>query len=170
MKNEKVILAILALLILIFAIQPVQATQENTENSSIIIYDSPANEDFQPPHTLYKQIYRQNHIESCFDMIIGFVSGITFYVGIKSVLNRNKKLGIIELILAFLAPIFTFILCKCYSDFRFWGNSMEFLLKTIFCNNPYQMFFANLTLITYIFLIVLTIYNILQIRKIKGEK
>lgn len=170
MKKQKVILIIFALIALIFAIQPVKATKDNIENSTIIIYDNPTNEEIQIPHTLYKQIYRQNYIESCFDMVIGFISGITFYVGIKCVLNRNKMLGVIELILTFLAPAFTFILCKCYSDFRFWGNSIEFLLKTIFCNNPYQMFFANLTLITYIFLIILTVYNILQIRKIKGEK
>lgn len=172
MKKQKIIsiiLIIFVLITLIYIIKPVQATKEIKENETIIIYDDGTKEETQPQYHLYKQIHRQNHIESYFDIIIGVVLGITLYIGIRSVLSKNKKLGVIELILTFLAPTFTFLWCKWCLGSGFLENSFEILLKTIFCNNAYQMFFSNLVLITYIFLIILTVYNILQIRKVKGE-
>lgn len=173
MKKQKIISIILVLFVLITlisAIKPVQATEDIKENETIIIYDDGTKEETQPRYDLYKQIHKQNYIETYFDMIIGFVLGIALYAGIKTIMNGNKKLGIIQLILTFLAPIFTFLWCKWCLGSGFLENSFEILLKTMFCNTTYQMFFSNLVLITYIFLIVLTVYNILQIRKMKGGK
>lgn len=174
MKKQKIIsiiLVIFVLITLISTIKPVQAVKENKENETIIIYDDGTKEAVaQQQHNLYVQKY----INGCFNMLIGFVAGISLYTGIRTIMNGNKKLGIIQVILTFLAPAFTFLWCMRIAGYAFYENSFIFLLKTAFYNNQnttiYEVFFSNLTLITYIILIILTTYNIRQIRKIKGGK
>lgn len=170
MKKQKIIsiiLAIFVLITLISTIKPVQAMKENKENETIIIYDDGTKEAVaQQQHNLYVQKY----INECFNMLIGFVAGIALYTGIRAIMNGNKKLGIIQLILTFLAPTFTFLWCMRITSYAFYENSFSFLLKTAFCDDIYKMIPSSLILITYISLTILTVYNIRQIRKIKGEK
>lgn len=162
---KKVILIIFAFLALIPTIKPVQAVETNTENSILIIYDDGTKVETQQMYNLQKQKY----IETCFNILLGFIMGITLYTGIKMVLNGNKKLGIIQLLLTFLVPIFTFLWFRCSSSYELIEISFRTFLNAIF-SNTYAIVFYNLILIAYIFLIALTVYNTLQIRNIKGGK
>ncbi len=95
---------------------------------------------------------------------IGFITGIGIIIGIKTY-HISKKRGIIQLILALLAPLLIFWWCKKKPNFVFGGTNWEFLIQTAFID---LMFEPWVILLIYIFLISSIIYNIIKLRKIKG--
>ncbi len=100
------------------------------------------------------------------DMVMGFIAGIGLYTGIITIFEGNKKLGIIQLILTFSAPIFTSLWCAKKSSFVFGGTDWEFLTQTATVDKMIQPW---LILIIYICLIGLIIYNIVKIKKVRNR-
>lgn len=95
-------------------------------------------------------------------IIMGFISGIGLCVGSRAVKGKNKAIGIIQLILTFLAPILTILWCSKKNEFVFGGTDWEFLVQTTIID---KMIIPWIILLLYIVFIGLTIYNIIKIRE-----
>lgn len=96
------------------------------------------------------------------DMVLGFFAGLGLYTGVRTIVEVSKKLGIIQLVLTFFAPILTSFWCTKKSAFAFKGTDFEFLIHTATVDKniiPWLIF------ILYLFLTILIIYNIVKIIK-----
>ncbi len=103
------------------------------------------------------------------DFVIGFIVGFGFYTGVRTIRlsnKSNKVKGIIQLILTFLAPLLIHLWCLKKDDFVFGGSNWKFLVQTAVVD---KMIEPWLILMLYIDLIVLIIYNLVQIGKIKHK-
>ena len=98
--------------------------------------------------------------------IMGFITGLGFAVGIYSLIKKNKIVGIIQLVLSILTPIFTFLFIQKKSQFIFGGTDWEFLIQTDTIDGMIEPW---LILILYLGVILTTIYSIIQIRKINKK-
>ncbi len=95
-------------------------------------------------------------------MTIGFITGVGLYTSVRTIVEVDKKNGIILLILTFLAPIFASLWCMKKSSFVFGGTDWEFLIQTATVDKIVEPW---LILILYVILIGLIVYNIFKIRK-----
>lgn len=100
------------------------------------------------------------------DFVIGFIVGMGLYTGIRTIQLSNKTRGIIQLILTILSPVLVYLWCSKKSSFVFGGTDLEFLIQTMTVD---KMIEPWIILILYICLIVLIIYNIIQINKIRNN-
>lgn len=92
-------------------------------------------------------------------MIIGFIAGMGIYTGVRTIVKGNKKMGIIQLIMTLISPIFISLWCMKKSSFVYGGTGWEFLIQTATID---KMIEPWLILILYIILIGLTIYNLIK--------
>lgn len=97
------------------------------------------------------------------NFIIGFLVGIGFYTGIRTIQISSKTRGIIQIVVTFLAPILFHFWCLKKSNFVFGGSDWEFLIQTATVD---KMIEPWLILIIYIGFIALILYNLVQIRKV----
>lgn len=93
--------------------------------------------------------------------IVGFISGFCFVENIF-MLKKNKKLGVIGLVLTVIAPVALSLFCSQKSDFVFGGTDWEFLVQTATIDGLIEPW---LILLLYIALISLTIYSLIKYRK-----
>ncbi len=101
------------------------------------------------------------------DMITGFLAGVGLVVSVRTIFEANKKIGIIQMIMTFLPPVFTSLWCMKKNDFVFGGTDWEFIIQTATvdkCPQPW------LILLLYVLFVGLTIYNIITIIKRKMDK
>lgn len=100
------------------------------------------------------------------DMVLGFFAGLGLYTGVRTIVEVSKKLGIIQLVLTFSAPILTSFWCTKKSAFAFKGTDFEFLIHTATVN---KCFFPWLILVLYVSLTIMIISNIIRIIKVKSK-
>lgn len=98
------------------------------------------------------------------DMIVGFIAGVGLYTGVRTIFETSKKMGIIQLVLTFLAPVITSLWCMKKTDFVFGGTDLEFLVQTATVD---KMIEPWIILLIYIVLIGIIIYNISKLKIIK---
>lgn len=96
--------------------------------------------------------------------VIGFIVGIGFYTGVRTIQVSNRKLGMIQLVLTFLAPVSVYLWCLKKTKFVFGGTDWEFFIQTATVD---RMIEPWLILVLYIGLLLFTLYNIVQLRKMK---
>lgn len=98
------------------------------------------------------------------DIIVGLIIGVSLVISIKSILIKNKMMGIMELILTIIFPVMYFIWCNMKIRFAFEGTDFEFLVQTIFIDRLIEPWLIS---ILFILLVIITIYNLIFIVKIK---
>ena len=101
------------------------------------------------------------------DMIMGFFAGLGIYVSARAFIQINKKIGIAQLILTLISPIFVSLWCMKKEDFVFGGTDWEFLVQTATVDKCLQ---PLLILFLYALFICITSYSIIKIIKIEINK
>ena len=64
------------------------------------------------------------------DWVIGLITGLGIISGILTLIKRDKKMGIIQLILTIIVPISISLWCLKKEDFVFGGTDWEFMIQT----------------------------------------
>lgn len=98
------------------------------------------------------------------DLVLGFITGMSFVIGLRTIMAKSKTMGIIQLLLTIANPILVNLWCAKKESFVFTGTDFEFLVQTAFVD---KMIEPWVFLILYIVLIGLIIYNIIKISKKK---
>lgn len=97
-------------------------------------------------------------------IIMGFISGIGLCTGIRTMKEENKTIGIIQIILTFLAPISTILWCLKKTDFVFGGTDWQFIVQTAIVD---KMIVSWIILLLYVILIGLIVYSFIKMNKRK---
>ena len=95
------------------------------------------------------------------DFIIGLLTGFGITIGIFAIINDNKKLGIIQMLLTVITPIVTYLFCERKSSFAFGGTDLEFLFHTATAD---KMIVPWIILVMFLILIVLIVINIYKLK------
>ncbi len=95
------------------------------------------------------------------DFIIGLLTGFGITTGIFAIINDNKKLGIIQMLLTAIIPVVTYLFCSRKSSFAFGGTDLEFLLHTATVD---KMIVPWLILVMFFTLIVLIVINVYKLK------
>lgn len=96
------------------------------------------------------------------DWVIGLITGLGIISGILTLIKRDKKMGIIQLILTIIVPISISLWCLKKKDFVFGGTDWEFMIQTATID---RMLEPWLILALFIILLVLIFINIFKLIK-----
>lgn len=101
------------------------------------------------------------------EFIIGFLTGLGLVIGVLAILNNHKKLGITEIILAFLTPFVIYLFVQEKSKFAFGGTDFEFLIQTATVDKMSTPILIFMLFLSLIFLTVLNIYKLSKQQSLK---
>lgn len=96
--------------------------------------------------------------------VMGFIVGVGLIVSIYSIVEDKKRVGIVQLVLSIVTPIFTFLFLQKKSQFVFGGTDWEFLIQTAIIDKLIESW---LIFILHVVIIAMTIYKVVQFRKNK---
>lgn len=96
------------------------------------------------------------------DWVIGLITGLGIISGILTLIKRDKKMGIIQLILTIIVPISISLWRLKKEDFVFGGTDWEFMIQTATID---RMLEPWLILALFIILLVLIFINIFKLIK-----
>ena len=91
------------------------------------------------------------------DLVIGLITGLGIISGILTLIKRDKKMGIIQLILTIIVPISISLWRLKKEDFVFGGTDWEFMIQTATID---RMLEPWLILTLFIILLILIFINI----------
>lgn len=96
--------------------------------------------------------------------IIGFITGISIVIAIKTIKGGQKRKGLVQLLLGIISPLITILFCLKKKQFVFGGTDFEFLFQTAIVDKRVEPW---IILILYISLITIMIYNVVKNKKSK---
>ena len=96
------------------------------------------------------------------DWVIGIITGLGIISGILTLIKRDKKMGIIQLILTIIVPILISLWCLKKENFVFGGIDWEFMIQTATIDGMLEPW---LILALFIMLLVLIFINIFKLIK-----
>ncbi len=96
------------------------------------------------------------------DLVIGLITGLGIISGILTLIKRDKKMGIIQLILTIIVPISISLWRLKKEDFVFGGTDWEFMIQTATID---RMLEPWLILTLFIILLILIFINIFKLIK-----
>lgn len=96
------------------------------------------------------------------DLVIGIITGLGIISGILTLIKRDKKMGIIQLILTIIVPILISLWCLKKENFVFGGTDWEFMIQTATIDGMLEPW---LILALFIMLLVLIFVNIFKLIK-----
>ena len=96
------------------------------------------------------------------DLVIGIITGLGIISGILTLIKRDKKMGIIQLILTVIVPILISLWCLKKEDFVFGGTDWQFMIQTATIDRMVEPW---LILTLFIILLVLIFINVFKLIK-----
>lgn len=97
-----------------------------------------------------------------FEIFLGIITGLGLYTGVRTIIDNSKKRGALQLALSIIAPLLAELWCLKKTNFVFGGTNWEFLVQTATVD---KMIEPWLILVLYLFLIGLTLHNIMKLRE-----
>ncbi|EGT5367508.1 TPA: hypothetical protein KOT89_003683 [Clostridioides difficile] len=99
--------------------------------------------------------------------VIGFITILGIVIGILSMLNNRRKIGIYQIVLSIIFPILTCGFCIRKSHFVFGGTDFEFLLQTAIIDKRLEPWIILGLFIILIITISINIWSLIKVRKHK---
>ncbi|HIU22502.1 MAG TPA: hypothetical protein IAD49_02850 [Candidatus Fimihabitans intestinipullorum] len=97
--------------------------------------------------------------------VIGILTLIGIIVGIFTILKKDRKLGILQLMLTFIVPLSIFWFCSRKSHFVFGGSDFEFLIQCAIVDQRIEPWIIFFLVLVCMLLIVINIIRITRLNR-----
>lgn len=90
---------------------------------------------------------------------------LNIIIGFINFRLKKIKLGIFQMLLSILTPIYVYFFCKLKERFVFGGSDFDFLIQTALIDGLIEPWIVLLIYIFLVYLIIISVINILKMNK-----
>lgn len=98
--------------------------------------------------------------------VIGFITIVGIIIGIFSIINNHKKIGIYQIVLSVVFPIVTAGFCMAKNRFVFGGTDFEFLIQTAIVDKRPEPWIIFVLFILLMITVFVNIWSLIKDRKL----